>query len=409
MATMAALVIAGEACFVLPFLIPRIFRPTLLDTLEITNFELGTAMSMYGMVAIVSYFLGGPLADRFSVRALMTFSLLASATGGMWFSTIPSLFELKFLYGFWGASTILLFWAALVRATREWGSNATQGMAFGILDGGRGLFAALLASGGVVVFASVLPTDHASASLAQRAQALAQVIRIFTGFVVAAAVLVWFCVPSRTIPLSSQHKFSLRDAATILANKAVWLQSIIVLCAYVGYKGTDDLVLYARDVFEFDDVSSARLGSTLLWTRPVAALGAGLLADRIGGIRAVVICFFGVLLGNLVIASGAIRPSMPWALYMNVVGTGAMTYGLRGVYYALYREAQVSNEFTGTATGIVSVVGYSPDVFVGPMMGWFTDTWPGALGHRILFAVLAVFGGGGVLATLLFQRVSKTA
>ena len=50
-----------------------------------------------------------------------------------------------FYVGFFGVTTILFFWAALIRATRDWGGNNAQGRAFGLLDGGRGLLAALLA------------------------------------------------------------------------------------------------------------------------------------------------------------------------------------------------------------------------------------------------------------------------
>ena len=34
------------------------------------------------------------------------------------------------LWGFFGVSTILLFWAALIRATRDWGGPDAQGRAF---------------------------------------------------------------------------------------------------------------------------------------------------------------------------------------------------------------------------------------------------------------------------------------
>ena len=49
------------------------------------------------------------------------------------------------LYAYWGVTTILLFWAAMIRATREWGGASQQGRAFGILDGGRGAVAAGIA------------------------------------------------------------------------------------------------------------------------------------------------------------------------------------------------------------------------------------------------------------------------
>ena len=40
----------------------------------------------------------------------------------------------------------------------------------------------------------------------------------------------------------------------------VWLQAVIVVCAYVGYKATDDFSLLAHDALGFDDAKAvARL------------------------------------------------------------------------------------------------------------------------------------------------------
>jgi lipoprotein signal peptidase len=49
------------------------------------------------------------------------------------------------LYAFWGVFTILLFWASLIKATRQWGNKRNQGLSFGLLDGVRGFFAASIA------------------------------------------------------------------------------------------------------------------------------------------------------------------------------------------------------------------------------------------------------------------------
>ncbi|MFN7929551.1 MAG: hypothetical protein U0Y68_16710 [Blastocatellia bacterium] len=73
------LMLAGESVFLLPFILARIFRPTLLDVLGLTNLQLGAAYSLYGVLALVSYFFGGPLADRFAARRLMAVALAATA------------------------------------------------------------------------------------------------------------------------------------------------------------------------------------------------------------------------------------------------------------------------------------------------------------------------------------------
>ncbi len=197
---MTALVTSGETIFLLPFVAARVFRPTLLDVFGLTNFELGTAFSLYGIVAMASYFLGGPLADRFSARRLMTAALLATAAGGIPMARIPSLPVLRLLFAYWGMTTILLFWAALIRAAREWGGTASQGRAYGILDGGRGLLAAVVSSLAVAAFASLLPAQVASATLSERADALGAIMWLFTALTVAVAGFVWLVWPVGTAP-----------------------------------------------------------------------------------------------------------------------------------------------------------------------------------------------------------------
>lgn len=81
--TLIALIFAGEAIFFLPFVLPRIFRPTLLAVSEITNTELGVFYPAYDIVAMRSYFIGYPLADRFPARNLMSFALGLTALGGV--------------------------------------------------------------------------------------------------------------------------------------------------------------------------------------------------------------------------------------------------------------------------------------------------------------------------------------
>ncbi len=66
--SLITLIIAGKTIFFLPFVIPRIFRPSLLAVFEITNTQLGTYFSVYGIVAVFSYFFGGPLADKYPSR-----------------------------------------------------------------------------------------------------------------------------------------------------------------------------------------------------------------------------------------------------------------------------------------------------------------------------------------------------
>ncbi len=149
---MFALVLAGEMIFALPFHVPRYFRASMLASFDLSNAALGDVFAVYGVTAMLAYFPGGALADRLPARGLLVTSLLATALGGVYLATLPGRAGLALLYGYWGVTTILLFWAAMIRTTREWGGQSAQGRAFGILDGGRGLAAAAFATLGVWCF-----------------------------------------------------------------------------------------------------------------------------------------------------------------------------------------------------------------------------------------------------------------
>ena len=151
--------------FALPFHLGRFFRPTMLDMFNLTATQLGAAQGIYGVVAMLAYFPGGLLADRFPAYKLMSLSLWMTALGGVYMSTFPNYFATTLLFGFFGFSTIMLFWGALIRATREWGGKHEQGLAFGVLEGGRGLLAVILASLGVLLFQFSFPLGYSAGKL----------------------------------------------------------------------------------------------------------------------------------------------------------------------------------------------------------------------------------------------------
>ena len=407
---MLALIISGEVIFILPFVLVRIFRPTYLDVFGLTNLELGTAFSILGTIALIAYIPGGLLADRFSARRLMISGLLLTGAAGTYLATIPDLASLRMLYAFWGVSTMLLFWAALIRATREWGGHDSQGKAYGLLDGGRGLTAALFATGSVALFAWLLPSEIESATLDERTAALTKIILTFTGAVFATAVLVWFVIPEgeQRSSSSSKQRISLEGLRKVLPMPVVWLLSTIVVCAYVGMKSVAFFSLYARDAFGYDEVAAGQLGTVSFWVRPFAAIGAGILGDLFGNSRMILLSFALVILGSMIIAFGVPDYGIYWQLLITVAGTSAGIYALRGIYFSLFEEAHLPMAYTGSVIGLVSVVGYSPDIFTGPLFGYLIDRSPGALGHQHVFAVVAAFSVVGVIATLVFKRVIRS-
>lgn len=402
-----SLVFAGEMIFSLPFHVARFFRPTMLDVFQLTNTELGDSIAVYGIMAMLAYFPGGALADRFSARKLMTISLLATGMGGFYFARIPGQTGLFVLFGYWGITTIFLFWAAMIKATRNWGGNMAQGKAFGLLDGGRGLVAAGAATLAVFLLSSIMPENIEGTTSIERREALQSVIYLYTFLTILAAPMVWLFVAD-TNKRSNKERNSLRNSIIgIVRNKTVWLQAIIVVCAYSAYKGLDYYSLYAVDLLNMNEVDAAYFVSGASYLRAVSAIAAGLVVDRFSASK-VIILLFGLLVTGYLILSFLI-PNLNnfLMIFSNIIVTFIAVYGLRGVYFALLEESRVSANLTGTAVGLISVIGYAPDAFFNSVAGRILDADPGLKGYQHFYMLLTLFAVIGMLATIVLANLTK--
>ncbi len=404
------LVIAGEVIFALPFHLGRFFRPTMLEMFDLTATQLGAAQGVYGIVAMLAYFPGGLLADRFPIYKLMSFSLWMTALGGFYMSTFPSYVESILLFGFFGFSTILLFWGALIRATREWGGQKGQGLAFGILEGGRGLLAVVLASIGVLLFQFSFPLGYESATFAEKQNAFRTVILGYS--LVTALIGVYIWIVFRKFSYTHQHSDKKpfwsqisNNAKHIFSIPSVWLQSLIVISAYVGFKGFDNYSLYAVDVYGVDEIEAAKIITLGSWTRPVIAIIIGLIADRFDAIKMLCLSFLLLLCVDSYFAFTTPNINFTWLLLTNILLTCIAIFALRTLYFAIFEEIKLSIMFTGSAVGLISIIGFTPDVFVLYVAGLLIDRSPGLEGHQHFFMFLAAFAVIGLIASITLYKL----
>ncbi|MDG2062187.1 MAG: MFS transporter [Flavobacteriaceae bacterium] len=402
------MILSGELVFILPYFLSRVFRPTFLEVFNLTNVELGILFSVYGTVALFSYIFGGTLADRFLPGKLIAISLVTTAFGGFLLATYPSLLILQILYGYWGFTTVFLFWGAMIKGTRLWGGTKNQGQAFGFLDGGRGIVAAFMGSIGVFIYSLFLEVNIEDASIIERQDAFRYVI-LFASFVIGiVGIIIYFKLnikpEEKQISSSSSHSF--KNIIAVLKLESVWLLMFIILCAYFGYKVTDIYSLYASDVMNYNEIESANIGSLQLYLRPFACILFGLLADRSKSTFWIIIGFIVMLLGSIIFASGIVKSNLNSLFFISLIILAVGTYAIRALYFAVLQEGNVSIALTGTAVGVISLTGYTPDIFAGPLMGYYLDKFPGLLGHQYVFIYLAGFSILGLFCTWRFAKIS---
>jgi sugar phosphate permease len=77
---------------------------------------------------------------------------------------------------------------------------------------------------------------------------------------------------------------------------------------------------------------------------------------------------------------------------------------LRGIYFSLLEQGGIPIAVTGTATGVISLVGYTPDIFVPTLGGMILDANPGADGYQNFFLFIATLSLIGSIAAFVVYR-----
>ena len=398
---MVVLSLSGGIIFLLPFLQEVYYKP-LADALALDNTEIGSLMSVFGVTAMISYAPGGWLADRVSPRKLLTTSLLLTGGLGVYFATFPAYAICLAIHAIWGITITLLFWGAMIRVTRNWAPSSDQGKAFGILETGRGLGEVLSSMAMLAVFGA----------LGSNAFALSTVITLFSSLVLILGVLAWFTIDDEAggqIGESSQSKVGIKDVVAVLRMPTVWLIAVVILAGYCAYWGTFRFTSYSTDIFAMTVTMAAVISVGKMWLKPAAALVAGFVSDRLGIANSVSLLFVVLITSFALFAVLPGTPSLLAVMLVNVAIASLAVFAIRGIYFALLEEGGIPMAVTGTAAGVISVIGYTPDIFMPLLGGVLLDSFPGSQGYKLFFFAVAGICVAGLVAAQLLRRKANQA
>lgn len=397
---LTVLAIGGGIIYLLPYL-----RSTYYETLQlalgVSNTKLGVIQSVFGILTILCYFPGGWLADRVSPRILLTVSFVGTGLAGLYYATLPPYPMVVAIHVFFGLTTTLTFWAAFIKATRQCASPSAQGKAFGILEGGRGLTSTIVSFLSVGLFAKY----------ADEIAGMQSVIVLFSLVAITIGIVSWFVIRDNSGDnTNGSEKITLEGIIKVLKMPSVWLIALIVLLAYTPYRNADFITPYMTKICGVSAALGAVLGTIRYYgLRPVGAVAAGFLADKISSSKTMLYIFVLVIITNVLYV---IFPGSPKVLYFVVANMTVLMVGCfaaRGIYYALLEEGQVPIALSGTAIGVISTIGYTPDIFDPLLGGYFLDLYPGALGYKYIFLISTVAAVLGIAVTYWFRKTVEKA
>ncbi len=350
-----------------------------LQVYHLTNTQMGVFGSVLGIFGMISYLFGGIVADKFSIRTILSLSLIGTGVGGFIHLLPLNFTALVCLYAFWGVSSLFAFWPACIKAVRVLSDSDDQGKAFGWFEGARGVAAAIMAPLAVIVFQiGVKQLDDVTG--------MKYVIIFYSIITVLCGVLVLFKMGNEKI--ADGERLSFKDIGKVLRLPAVWIIGSVTFCNYVFTLSLYYFTPYATSILGATVTFGATLAAAKRWISPISNVGGGYLADRVGTGNLLLVSFLVMAAGTAGILLLPTNAGMIAAFTILFL----ISYFFYNVNYAMtwamMDEGGIPEQYSGTAAGIISTVGYLPEIFCSLLAGILIDGYPGVTGYRYFFGFL---------------------
>ena len=381
---------------------------SIVDTANVNEF-IGTTGMIVGIVSMVMYIVGGILADKFRERNLIALGGLLLAAGTLWFGLLPDATQILAAHGLL-ALGVGTMWSAYLKTVRKLGNAHEQGRMFSTSEFIRGIIGTLLGFMGVgLLNRAILPEGAIDPTLI--GQQFSMLLFVNAAIFLVLSIVCFFLIPKDLIGNeesdgAEQVPFSFRFALDALKLPAVWLCVVILFCGYSvtaaasGYLGT-----YTVQVLGIDPTTASSFA--VIRNYIIAALSTLLIGFVALALKSE-IKTLGVYLGitGIVIALLMLLGQTP-GLGVAIIFVFAFFYtGMRGLYFATLSEMRIPVHLTGIAAGIVSFLGYTPDVFFSKVAGIWLDT-AGTAGFTYIWMYAIACCIVGVVTCFFAYRYAK--
>lgn len=405
--TLFIVALAGGIITKLPYLRETYMEP-LSQATGATYTQLGLIMSAYGIVNFICYFPGGVLADKFSCKTLIVISCFGTALAGFWYWTLPSFIWLVVIHAVFAITTVFTFWAAMVKSINRLGTEEEQGRLFGLLEGGRGLIGTLVAFGSVAVF------GIASDAIGGMKNAILYYSILMAVAGVLAVIFLENDKPVAT-EAGSVKPLNKKDFIEVAKMPRVWLCGALGICNYSALIFHGYITGYLSNAFGLSDTVVGNL--SVIRTYVMMMLGAfvaGFIADKIGSrIKLIKWAFVGMtIFASLYVLIPTHGAGVPLVI-CNFVVYGLFLYSIKAMYFSTIDEVLVPKRLAGTASGIISLCTYAPEVFLYTVSGNIVDKYVNTAtplrGYQICFIMMAVLSAIGFICGTVLMKMNEKA
>lgn len=409
--TICILAFAGSIIYAMPYF-RNYYYNDYMSVYNLNNVQMGALGSAYGLLGLVSYFIGGVLADKFPAKKLLIISLVATGLGGFLHLVVNSFEGLVILYGLWGFTSLLMFWPPLMKVMRTLGNDDEQSRVYGIFEGGRGVVNA----GHLAIATAIFGFFQAKAA---PNLGLNWIIIFYSVCPIVCAIILAIVLkePEKDNKEKTQS-LKLKDMLEVIKMPAVWMVIIITFSTYVFNISFYYFTPYASNVIGASAVFAAIITVLAQYIRPVSSVAGGCLADKFGKGQTMLVGFLAMAVGTLILVlASSLQDSLQvgMLIFACIIIYLAM-YSNFGIYFSLLSEGRIPLEKSGVAIGLVSTLGYLPEVLCPLAAGKTLDAFSGVTGYHMYFIGMAVVATIGAIFCFIwikkygnnFNKKSKT-
>ena len=402
------LMLGAGTIYKLGFLKDAFYVP-MQEFMGLSHTQIGTAMSVAGLISTFGFLASIYLTDRVSKKIMIPLSLISICVCGICLSTFPSYPVFLFIYCLLAICADMLYWPTMLKTVRLLGNADEQGRMFGIMEAGRGLMDTIIAFGALGIFSA----------LGSTATGLKMAILFYSIVPGVIGIVMYFLLEPDEAPAentateksASANKRAWEGVMRALKNKNIWLVSFNVFFVYSVYCGLTYFIPFLEEAYALPAALVGVYG--IINQYGLKMLGGpigGFITDKVlhSATKYLRIAF--VIVGAILVVFSLLpHQSMGIMLGMTItLCISACVYSMRAIFFAPMDEVNVPREITGSAMSMGSFIGYLPGAFMYAVYGGILDKFEGLAGYRIVYIIMAVFAAGGfLLSTYILKTIKK--
>lgn len=378
------------------------------EFMGLSHTQIGTAMSVAGLISTFGFLASIYLTDRISKKIMIPASLLGICLCGLWLSTFPSYPIFLTIYCLLAICADMLYWPTMLKTVRLLGNEDEQGRMFGILEAGRGLMDTIVAFCALAIFSAM-----GSTAAGLRAAILFYAIVPGVIAILAFILLEPDAPAARTDAEGKEigaNKAAMEGVIRALKSKNIWLVSFNIFFVYSVYCGLTYFIPFLEEAYALPAALVGVYG--IINQYGLKMLGGpvgGFITDKVlhSATKYLRICF---VIVAAILAVFACLPHQNMGIVAGMAITltiSAFVFSMRAVFFAPMDEVKVPREITGSAMSIGSFVGYLPGAFMYAVYGNILDRFEGLAGYKIVFVMMAVFAVIGFCLSSYILRTMK--